>query len=53
MAAEVNLHVTASVGVAMWLPSMIVPASLYAAADGALYQAKQGGRNRAELVERV
>jgi two-component system, cell cycle response regulator len=50
--AAVNLHVTASVGVATWLPSMIVPASLYAAADGALYQAKQGGRNRAELVER-
>jgi len=44
----VELHVTASIGIATWEPSISGPEDLYAAADRALYQAKERGRNRAE-----
>ena len=47
----VDLLLTASIGVATWVPSMTVPASLYSSADRALYQAKERGRNRAELFD--
>ncbi len=47
----VELQLTASIGVATWDPNMSVPASLYSAADRALYQAKESGRNRAELFD--
>jgi diguanylate cyclase (GGDEF)-like protein len=50
-AGGVGLHLTASIGIATWAPSMSVPASLYSAADRALYQAKERGRNRAELLD--
>jgi len=50
-AGGVDLLLTASIGVATWAPSMTVPASLYSAADRALYQAKERGRNRAELLD--
>jgi two-component system, cell cycle response regulator len=46
---EVCLDVRASIGVAEWSPEMTTPASLYAAADRALYEAKKLGRNRTEL----
>jgi two-component system, cell cycle response regulator len=44
----VEVPITASVGVALWGGQM-TPAGLYAAADHALYQAKELGRNRTEL----
>jgi diguanylate cyclase (GGDEF)-like protein len=50
-ASGVELHLTASIGIAAWVPSMSIPASLYSAADRALYQAKERGRNRAELLD--
>ena len=46
-----DLHLTASIGIATWAPSMSVPASLYSAADQALYRAKEHGRNRTELLD--
>jgi diguanylate cyclase (GGDEF)-like protein len=46
-----DLQLTASIGVATWVPSLSVPATLYSAADRALYQAKESGRNRAELFD--
>jgi two-component system chemotaxis response regulator CheY len=48
---DVSLAVTASVGAAEWSPNMAIPASLYAAADRALYRAKELGRNRTELLQ--
>jgi diguanylate cyclase (GGDEF)-like protein len=50
-AGGAELYVTASIGLSTWAPSMSVPASLYSAADQALYLAKERGRNRAELVD--
>ena len=47
----VSLNLTASIGVATWVASMIAPASLYSAADRALYQAKDLGRDRAEFFD--
>jgi diguanylate cyclase (GGDEF)-like protein len=44
-----DLQVTASIGVAAWHDGMSASASLYAAADEALYRAKELGRNRTEL----
>jgi diguanylate cyclase (GGDEF)-like protein len=52
MASGIDLHLTASIGIATWDPSMSGPESLYAAADRALYQAKEHGRNRAELLDK-
>jgi two-component system cell cycle response regulator len=46
-----DLQLTASIGVATWDAGMSVPASLYSAADRALYQAKERGRNRAEFFD--
>jgi diguanylate cyclase (GGDEF)-like protein len=45
-ATTVATTVCTSIGVAQWDRSMAVPAHLYAAADAALYRAKQLGRNR-------
>jgi diguanylate cyclase (GGDEF)-like protein len=45
----VSLTVTGSVGVAAWDEPMLSTASLLAAADDALYRAKELGRNRTEL----
>jgi two-component system cell cycle response regulator len=45
-----EIGITASVGVAVW-DGQVTPAGLYAAADQALYRAKELGRNRTELFE--
>jgi len=42
----VGLDISLSVGIAQYVDSMKTPQALYYAADKALYQAKQGGRNR-------
>jgi diguanylate cyclase (GGDEF)-like protein len=44
----VAVTVTASLGAAEWHPEMRGAAELISAADGALYRAKQSGRNRLE-----
>jgi len=43
---QVAIPVRVSIGVATREPAMMEPDALYAAADAALYQAKQSGRNR-------
>lgn len=51
-ASTVAAHVTFSMGVAGWVPGKDhSPSALVSTADGALYQAKQGGRNRWALAE--
>jgi diguanylate cyclase (GGDEF)-like protein len=45
-----SIGVTVSVGVAAWDGSMDAPQDLFAAADGALYRAKEQGRNRVEVA---
>ncbi len=45
-----ELHVSASVGVAMWDPLMADGDTLVAAADDALYRAKSAGRDRFEVA---
>lgn len=56
-AGAFTAHITASLGVATYEPSLCSeppdPASFIAAADNALYQAKQGGRNRVVSVPLV
>ena len=46
----VEVPITVSVGAALWTDEM-TPAALYAAADHALYRAKELGRNRTELFQ--
>jgi two-component system cell cycle response regulator len=46
-----ELGVSTSIGVATWTDGMASGASLYAAADEALYRAKELGRDRVELFE--
>ncbi|MNP58520.1 putative diguanylate cyclase YcdT [compost metagenome] len=45
------IHVTASLGLAAAEPSMKSVEELINLADGALYRAKEGGRNRVETEE--
>ena len=42
-----------SIGIAEWTSEMATPASVYAAAGRALYQAKRLGRNRTELFREL
>lgn len=50
LSSPIGAHVTVSIGVAELRPgSTSCPQSLLAAADAALYQAKQRGRNRTEF----
>ena len=48
-AGAVSISIRASIGVAAWDETMATAASLFAAADGALYRAKALGRDRTEL----
>lgn len=49
--SAVSCHVTVSIGVASTVPSLhTTPEQLMAAADQALYQAKQAGRNRTGYI---
>ena len=45
---DVSIGVTLSLGVSMLRPPYTTGEQLYKAADGALYAAKQNGRNRVE-----
>jgi diguanylate cyclase (GGDEF)-like protein/PAS domain S-box-containing protein len=44
-----RLHVTASIGIALWDPSQGDPAELLADADVAMYESKEAGRNRSAI----
>lgn len=44
-----EIHVTVSIGVTEFEPSDLVPDTIFARADEALYRAKQAGRNRVEV----
>jgi diguanylate cyclase (GGDEF)-like protein len=46
-----GLDVTASAGVALWLPTFTEPSELLEAADAALYEAKRAGRARVIVSE--
>lgn len=46
-----SINVTISVGVSVYNNSMKEPDELYRAADGALYKAKEGGRNRVVVAQ--
>ena len=46
-----SIQVRASVGAATRGPAMVETRALYAAADGALYRAKQAGRDRVAVAE--
>jgi diguanylate cyclase (GGDEF)-like protein len=45
---KTHIPIRASIGVAQWSDAMRIPADLYAAADQALYRAKELGRDRTE-----
>lgn len=47
---QLTIPVSVSIGVACWAPGMSEPLALYAAADQALYAAKQLGRDRVVLA---
>jgi two-component system cell cycle response regulator len=49
-AVIVDVNVRVSVGVAVRQPTMLDPESLYAAADNALYRAKQAGRDQVSVA---
>ena len=49
MAGTISISIRASIGVAAWGAGMRTPSDLYAAADEALYRAKDLGRDRTEL----
>jgi two-component system cell cycle response regulator len=48
-AGATSIPIRASIGVAAWSAAMRMPSDLYAAADQALYRAKDLGRDRTEL----
>jgi two-component system cell cycle response regulator len=48
-AGTTSIPIRASIGAAAWHPGMRSPSDLYAAADEALYRAKELGRDRTEL----
>jgi diguanylate cyclase (GGDEF)-like protein len=48
-AGALSIPIRASIGVAAWSDAMRTSADLYAAADEALYRAKELGRDRTEL----
>jgi diguanylate cyclase (GGDEF)-like protein len=48
-AGAISISIRASIGVAAWSDAMRTSADLYAAADEALYRAKELGRDRTEL----
>jgi diguanylate cyclase (GGDEF)-like protein len=48
---ETSIAIRASVGAAVWGDAMSTAADLYAAADRALYRAKELGRDRTELLD--
>ncbi|MEB3245669.1 MAG: GGDEF domain-containing protein [Vampirovibrionales bacterium] len=52
-AAATPLRMSISIGVAQINPKAYTPTALIAAADGALYAAKRGGRNRVQLADPV
>jgi two-component system cell cycle response regulator len=49
MVGTTSISIRASIGVAAWSAGMRTPSDLYAAADEALYRAKDLGRDRTEL----
>jgi two-component system, cell cycle response regulator len=49
VAGTTSIPIRASIGVAAWGEAMRAPSDLYAAADEALYRAKELGRDRTEL----
>ncbi len=48
-----SISIRASIGAAAWHPGIDDAGDLYAAADEALYRAKQRGRDRTELHDPV
>lgn len=48
---DARIALRASVGVAAWSATMRIAADIYAAADQALYRAKEMGRDRTELYD--
>jgi two-component system cell cycle response regulator len=50
-AGDISIPVRASIGVAAWNAEMRTPVDLFAAADRALYRAKELGRDRTELYD--
>ena len=48
---SVTIEICASIGIALSTAGFTDYASLFAAADKALYQAKKNGRNKIEVIE--